>query len=116
MYYNKQGIKLTMDEYIVLMSNEKYKRIDYTTLSDGRIVSTVWLGLDHNYEKTGEPLIFETMVFPSSNEYAETECVRYATEEEAIKGHKEMVAKHRKLIVEESTDKQVERWKKKNMK
>jgi len=33
---------------------------------NGFRVSTVWLGLNHNYF-VGEPLIFETMVFPDNS-------------------------------------------------
>jgi len=29
----------------------------------GWMVSTVWLGLDHNHTRQGPPLIFETMIF-----------------------------------------------------
>lgn len=50
-------------------------------------VSTVFLGLDHNFGG-GKPLLFETMIFP--------ECIemeRYTTWEEAEKGHEEFVKK-----------------------
>ena len=48
------------------------------------MVSTVFLGLDHNFDE-GEPLLFETMIFGSRKykNYQE----RYATWEEAEKGH-----------------------------
>lgn len=49
-------------------------------------VSTVFLGLDHNFGG-GPPLIFETMIFPSNNS-SETGCWRYSTEAEALEGHR----------------------------
>ena len=50
-------------------------------------VSTVFLGLDHNFGK-GKPLLFETMIFPEC-EY----CKRYSTWQEAEEGHKKAVKK-----------------------
>lgn len=52
-------------------------------------VSTVWLGLDHNYY-SGPPLLFETMIFHgdhSSDIYMD----RYTTWDEAVKGHKRAI-------------------------
>lgn len=50
-------------------------------------VSTVFLGLDHNYGDSGPPILFETMVF-SGDSWDDERCVRYATMAEAIEGHK----------------------------
>lgn len=49
-------------------------------------VSTVFLGLDHQFME-GPPLIFESMIFPSNNT-VETGCWRYSTEDEALAGHR----------------------------
>ena len=54
-------------------------------------ISTVFLGLDHQYGE-GRPLLFETMVF--GGEFDE-EMDRYSTWEEAEKGHKTMIEKVR---------------------
>lgn len=59
-------------------------------------VSTVWLGLDHNFF-SGKPIIFETMVsccFPKVNWFAcsDLDQDRYSTEKEALKGHEVTVA------------------------
>ncbi len=51
-------------------------------------VSTVFLGLDHNFFPGGPPLIFETMVF---GDELNLECDRYSTLEEAEDGHLRMV-------------------------
>ena len=72
-------------------------------------ISTVWLGLDHNYFQNGPPLIFETMVFanPETDEegygLTEFDVLRYATEEEAIAGHNAMV-----LLVRATTQEEFE--------
>lgn len=58
------------------------------TKVDNIEVSTVFLGLDHNFNHSGPPLIFETMTFGDDEE----RCQRYATWDEAIKGHKEIVS------------------------
>lgn len=49
-------------------------------------VSTVFLGLDHGFSLSDDPpLLFETMIFRGQlDEYQD----RYATEAEAIKGHR----------------------------
>ena len=62
-------------------------------LPDGKMVSTVWMGLDHNFRRYEPPLIFETMVFGSADSYDEVDTERYSTEAEAIEGHKQMVSK-----------------------
>jgi hypothetical protein len=65
-----------------------HRRIARTTLPDGRLVSTVFLGLDHRYGD-GPPLLFETMVFRDGEEEA---CDRYTTRAEALAGHARIVA------------------------
>ncbi len=47
-------------------------------------VSTVFLGLDHNYLGDGEPLLFETMIFGGIHD---EEQWRYSTWNEAVTGH-----------------------------
>lgn len=51
-------------------------------------VSTIFLGLDHNYFDHGEPVLFETMVFGGDLNEAQE---RYCTWEEAEAGHHTMV-------------------------
>lgn len=54
---------------------------------DGAYISTVFLGLDHNYLGDGEPTLFETKVFRKDGaEYTR----RYKTWAEAEEGHKDM--------------------------
>ena len=55
-------------------------------------VSTVFLGLNHSYHLGGPPLLFETMVFPSQDNYSDMLCWRYSTKAEAEAGHAAVVA------------------------
>lgn len=50
-------------------------------------VSTVFLGLDHNWGETGAPVLFETMVFGG---VLDGEQERYTTRDDAFRGHQEM--------------------------
>lgn len=56
----------------------------------GKRVSTVWLGLDHNY-LGGKPLLFETMVFDQPKGGTDIYMDRYTTWTEAVEGHKKAV-------------------------
>ena len=53
-------------------------------------ISTIWLGLDHNYFG-GEPLLFETMVFDKVGGGTDIYMRRYSTWDEAVEGHKRAV-------------------------
>ncbi len=50
-------------------------------------LSTVFLGIDHNYIRKGKPILFETMVF---NGKLDGEMERYTTYNAALKGHERM--------------------------
>ena len=90
--FDKNGKEINYEEWGKLLEDKDYKIIKQETLPDGKKVSTVWLGLDHNFGE-GEPLIFETMVFPSEGDFSDVDVERYSTLEEAQKGHEEMVKK-----------------------
>jgi hypothetical protein len=62
------------------------RRVADTSIGDTR-VSTVFLGLDHQYGD-GPPLLFETLVFGGK---LDGEMMRYSTWGEAERGHKVMV-------------------------
>lgn len=55
----------------------------------GARISTVFLGLDHQFGE-GPPLIFETMVFPSDS-FADTLCERCSTWDDAEAQHRRAV-------------------------
>lgn len=64
------------------------RKVARTELSDVS-VSTVFLSLNHSYEPGGQPILFETMIFGGEHDGY---CERYATWDEAIKGHEFAVA------------------------
>jgi hypothetical protein len=92
-YYDRKGNPITMEEWCEALRggepNADPRRVALDVFPKGR-VSTVWLGLDHSFDNSLLPLIFETMVFPSDG-FADEDMDRYASEEEARAGHKAMV-------------------------
>jgi hypothetical protein len=80
-YFNRQCQPITQEEWIAGFSNDRH--VDLTDLGPLGRVSTVFLGLNHNYGD-GPPILFETMVFGGPmDEYMD----RYYTEDEAAQGH-----------------------------
>ena len=64
------------------------RRIALTKLNDNIKVSTVFLGLDHNFDDEGPPILYETMIFDGNrDQYTK----RYPTKEEALEGHAKAV-------------------------
>ncbi len=103
MHFDRQGKPIPLMEWARRFEDPAYKIIKQTTLPGGyKWVSTVWLGLDHNFALGGPPLIFETMVFGPRDlgppdEYgrrfqASYDTERWSTEQEARYGH-ELVCK-----------------------
>ena len=92
MYYDKDGQPMTLEEWGKKLEDKDYKIIRQDTLPNGKWVSTVWLGLDHQFGE-GAPLIFETMVSQEKGGRQEEDTERYSTLEEAREGHKKMVDK-----------------------
>lgn len=114
-WYDKDGKPLeTTDDYNTsqwkkehnliekLLTNRKYKIIkqEYTPKKKFWI-STVWLGIDHDFGWRGgvpnpHPLIFETMQFRKDhkeNYYINNDMNRYHTTEQALLGHQKMLRK-----------------------
>jgi len=107
MYYDKKGKKIEMMEWAKLLEQDDYKIVKQETLPDGKFVSTVWLGLDYNFDGRSKPIIFETMVFSGKKETFklmgrdmtlnhgdEVDIDRYSTLKEALVGHDKMVFKY----------------------
>ena len=96
--YKRDGTPCTVEEWGELSKRKDYKILARTVLSDGKVVSTVWLGFDHgikfeNHLDCYKPIIFETMVFSSSKNFGGLDSMRYCTEKEALIGHKKLVKK-----------------------
>lgn len=92
-YYDREGNPLELMEWAAIFERRSNENEDEWVIGrtevEGAEVSTVWMGIDHNFSDDGPPLIFETMVFGDS-EYAEYQW-RYSTEEEAREGHERVV-------------------------
>jgi len=59
-----------------------------TEVAPGVSVSTVFLGLDRSFGRTGPPLVFETMAFDADRRYQ----WRWSTWDEAVVGHEAALA------------------------
>jgi len=70
---------------------------------NGVLVSTVFLGIDHNFTGEGPPVLFESMIF--EGEFSE-EQRRYRNMEEALEGHAALVhlVKTRGIEIHEKKD------------
>lgn len=64
------------------------RHVDRTQVAEAD-VSTVFLGIDHNFTSRGEPVLFETMIFGGPHSDATW---RYRTWDEAAAGHARIVA------------------------
>jgi len=84
-FYDKYGQEIGRREWARLHENDDYCRIGYDEI--GHVyVSTVWLGESHHR-------MFETMVFwISTGLNGDLPSTRWPTLEEAVAGHKAMVA------------------------
>ena len=73
-------------EWAMKFEDGDSRRVAKTQVGDTE-VSTVFLGIDHNFGDDGPPLLFESMTFPD-----QMTCERYATWDEAQAGHDRIVA------------------------
>lgn len=75
----------TKDRFIQQDENKEY------------FISTIFLGLDHDFGMTGKPLLFETAVFSrivADDTDKTLEMVRHETLKQAKRFHKKMVKKY----------------------
>jgi len=84
--------KVTVPVDDVIEWAQQFKR-DSVHVGDSTVngvrVSTVFLGLNHEYDPRKPPLLFETMIFGGEHDQA---CWRYGTWDEAEVGHERIVA------------------------
>jgi hypothetical protein len=88
-YYDREGEPIAIEDYARLHADYAYKVVAKEDLGSSGEVSTVWLGIDHNFFGAGPPLIFETMIF--GGRYDEEQW-RWSTLDEARAGHARIVA------------------------
>lgn len=96
-YIDRHGKKMTMKDWATSLGSDD--RIVLKTMVGKYMVSTVWLGLVHGYDEQNRPLIFETMVFDTSDgsldsvgddDSGEIQH-RHADEEDAVDCHQRVV-------------------------
>lgn len=89
LYFDMDGNPITMEEWADLDANNRSLAADEV---DGYMVSTAFLGLNHNFG-SGDPLIFETMVFAQHGDLLELDQMqwRYSTKNAALKGHAKVI-------------------------
>ena len=96
-YYDPDGQPLTVHDWTAMHGRRGAEGDDSWWCKKTEIgdleVSTVWLGIDHNWGD-GPPLIFETMIFGGESE----DCHRYATKAEAWAHHDELVRQLREEV------------------
>ena len=94
MYYLLNGTDVVPAENIFAWNSWRAKenRILARTAINSldEYVSTVFLGIDHNYNNGDHPILFETMVFGG---LLDGDMQRYSTWADAMRGHNEMVEK-----------------------
>jgi hypothetical protein len=66
--------------------------VDNTQINSEVTVSTIFLGLDHNWSNRGPGVFFETMIFGGA---LDRDCWRYCSWDDAETGHKAAVRKAR---------------------
>lgn len=86
-YYDLDANPISREEWAELFEDFPGRQIGDTEVGDVR-VSTVWLGLDHQYGD-GPPLIFETLIMGGE---LDGEMWRYPTRKDAVAGHDRAVA------------------------
>jgi hypothetical protein len=67
---------------------ERTRQLALTRIDNHTFVSTVFIGIDHNWSSSGDPVLWETMIFGDggeSNGYQR----RYSSREAALTGHRE---------------------------
>ena len=94
-------MRLKRHEFYILKGKEVYNashqewseyfnshdRVVKQTKIDKITISTVFIGVDHNFDSYGPPSVFETMTFNAGEEYWSL----YATWDKAIDGHNKIV-------------------------
>jgi hypothetical protein len=89
-FYDRDGNSMDMVAFSERLMDVAYKHVAMTALEGDEMieVSTVWVGIDHNFGDEGPPLIFETMVFGGPLDQQQW---RWPNEEAALAGHEQVV-------------------------
>jgi len=69
--------------------------VGQTEIGPDVTVSTVFLGIDHGHGRSDKPVLWETMVFRSSEDGRSRPSWRYTSEADAKRGHELVVSRLR---------------------
>jgi hypothetical protein len=94
---NRVPIAVDWKTWAVWFDKIENRRVARTEINESCYVSTVFLGLDHNFSGKGEPLLFETMIFGGP---LDQDTYRYRTWADAERGHEAAVVEARKAIAQ----------------
>lgn len=83
--FDKQGQRITFEEWSA--TYRAGRSLQVTTVGAFK-VSTIWLGINHNFTRDGPPIIFETMIHDGKEWDQQW---RYETLEQAEAGHASIV-------------------------
>lgn len=81
--YREEPDLLAWGKWFEDISNRKIK---YTKLRNGKIVSTVFLGLCHNFSSKGRPILFETLELTEQQIMIRDDCYN-----DAVESHNKLV-------------------------
>ena len=79
-------------------------RIVRQTENKKMLISTVFLGLDHNHSGVGDPILFETMIFIDGEEQYCNRCSTWKQAEEMHKDALQWAMKDRRVLIIRDTD------------
>lgn len=89
-HYDEDGNRITQEEWAILFQAKRWQMI---TEGEGVHISTVFIGLNHQFDHTKPPLIFESLVHVDDDE---RDMWRYTSKAKAIEGHGILWNMHRK--------------------
>lgn len=87
--YRKPILCVDMFKWHLFFKRIENRRVRQTFINNIRI-STIFLGINHNFRLDGIPILFETMAFKN---HKEIDCRRCSTWRQALKQHWDMVAR-----------------------
>ncbi|CAE6758446.1 hypothetical protein R75461_05602 [Paraburkholderia nemoris] len=90
-YYLRDGTPTDVETWRGLQGDASYVQVEKTTLPNGRWISTIWLGVQH--ESVSDPgglELFESVVFDVDTQQPLVS-VGHATEEQAHAAHQRLV-------------------------
>lgn len=90
MYYkqNPDGTVEPIDNVVSWARDLSDRQVANDELTEKVQISTVFLGMDHNFIGKGDPILWETMIFGGKHDgYQE----RYTSREEALIGHQKAI-------------------------